>query len=91
MGKKWKCITESGGEYIVEEGGRAYKTGDGSYAGWKVVDRGKAKSMTDVFSGTCNVPNATEPLVGYALYASSFSAWRLSTNVVSVEEVDASQ
>lgn len=87
---KWRCVTESGAEYLLgPDGGKARyrKNGLGEgFAAWEVVDRSKIEKPADLYEHR-GVVDVEEPQVGLSLHCFSFSSWRLSTNVVSVEEI----
>jgi hypothetical protein len=87
---KWRCVTESGAEYLLGPDGNKARysknyLGEG-FAAWEVVDRSKIEKPADLYKHRAAV-DTEKPRVGMALHCFSFSSWRLSTNVVSVEEI----
>lgn len=74
----WKCTTETGRVYIIDDFGVVMQDTHGNYRfrGWKVTDR---ETKEDVDSQV--------PIVGKALFCYNFHDWRLTTNLVKIEDL----
>lgn len=83
------AVTESGADYIID-----LEDGFWTYRRWQterlwrfwVVDR---DAVADVLTDVRELPDATAPEIGKAIYVSNGKpgGWRLSTHVVSVDTI----
>lgn len=85
----WKCITRSGSVYHLRPGGTSTivtNSGVEKFARWKLVIRTEGASVAGILSGGFDCDHF-EPQVGDAIYSDNMRTWRISSDIIKVEEI----
>jgi len=89
----WLAITETGAEWRFADGMLYVQSSRGGFytiRPWvmKIIDRDALPQGTTIREAIDSGEDSFTPKIGYAIYAGGKDSWRLSTRVVSLEEIE---